>query len=426
MAVGIIENKLLSKVLDEKTLYPFYKNNITENDFILQKDTFKFISSYVDSYGEVPPFDTVVAECLDFEYFPEVPDSFDYLVKELKNEVAKRAAYNVLQTEASDKFRSLKGVDFVNWLDKEIQQIKETVSADVGSGTNYAVNGEERKKYYLERKDNGDKTYIPTPFPTLTKWLGGGAELGDYILLNAYTNRGKSWIASQFGIKAWREGFGVLHYSPELSKGQQVDRLDTLNGHFNNMELKAGELRNEEQYLEYLKQFNGENKVPYIVKTMGDLPKGLSLDVIEADLQANKNVQMIIVDGFNLLVHKGGSGSSNRDKMTNTSRRLRQIFGKHKVVGLVVHHTPTSAEKENQEKDEATGTRIVKPPELYQYSETVAVIQDACTVLTFDSYQGVGKLKLAKARTPYVGEELELHCDFNLGWIKEVEAVDYF
>jgi len=426
MAIGIIENKVLSKVLDEKAVSQLYKFNITSDDFPTQKDTFNFITSYVDNYKEVPPYDTVVAECPEFEYIPEVPDSFKYLLKELKNNTAKTLAFKMLQGQAGEKFEEMKGVDFTNWLVDEALKIQATVSADVGTGTNYATNGEERKKYYLERKDNKDKTYIPTPYPTLTKWLGGGSELGDYVLLNAYTNRGKSWIASQFGIYAWNSGFGVLHYSPELSKGQQVDRLDTLNGHFNNTELKSGELQNEEQYMKYLDKFNGTVKTPYIIKTMGDLPKGLSLDVIEADLQANKNVQMVIIDGFNLIAHKGSSGSSNRDKMSNTSRRLRQMFGKYKVAGLVVHQTPTSAEKENQEKDEATGTRIVKPPELYQYSETIAVVQDACTVLTFDAFQGVGKLKLAKARTPYVGEEIELHCDFNLGFIQEVTDCDYF
>lgn len=426
MAVGYIENKLLSKVLNEKNISVLHQNNVTEKDFYTQKDTFNFIAGYSKSYGEVPPYDTVIAECPKFEYEAETPDTFVYLIRGLKNATAKREAFKLLQHEAGGQFEKLKGTEFVDWMMEELQVIKETTSAEVGTGTNYAVNGEERKKYYLERKDNKDKIYIPTPYPTLTKWLGGGIELGDYALLNAYTNRGKSWIASQFGVIAWNNNFGVLHYSPELSKGQQVDRLDTLNGHFNNTELKLGSLKNESLYFSYLDTFNNSKEVPYIIKTMGDLPKGLSIDVLEADLQANKNIQMVIIDGFNLLVHKGSSGSSNRDKMSNTSRRLRQLFGRYKVVGLVVHQTPTSAEKENQEKDEATGTRIVKPPELYQYSETIAVVQDACTVLTFDAYQGVGKLKLAKARTPYVGGEIELHCDFNMGYIREVEAVDYF
>lgn len=420
-----MENKLLSKVIDEQNVSILYKGNITADDFYTQADCYNFVVGYSKTYGEVPPFETVIAECPNFDYQPENKDHFSYLIKSVKNATAKRKAFELLQKEAGDKFQKMQGVDFVNWLADSANHIKELVEAESGLGTNFATNGSERAESYVERKENRSGRYIPTPYPSLTEWLGGGWELGDYILLNAFTNRGKSWIASQIGVVAWNAGFGVMHYSPELSKGQQLDRLDTINGHFNNTTLKAGQLDNESRFFAYLKDFNDKQEIPYMVKTMGDMNKGLSLEVIEADLQANPQIKMVIVDGFNLVAHKTSKGGSNRDAMSNTSRQLRQLFGKYGVAGLIVHQTPTSAEKENQEKDEA-GTRIVKPPEIYQYSETVAVIQDACTVITFDQYQGIGKMKLAKARTPHVGKEIELHCDFNLGYIREVEAVDYF
>lgn len=420
-----MENRLLSKVIDEQNIAILNKGNITTNDFYTQSETYNFILKYAKQYGAVPPYETVVAECPNFEYQPEVADHFNYLIKSVKNATAKRTAYELLTKQATENFQKLQGVEFAKWLASEASHLVELVEAESGLGTNFATNGKERMDMYRDRKENRTGKYIPTPFTSLNEWLGGGSELGDYMLINAYTNRGKSWVASHFGVIAWNEGFGVLHYSPELSKPQQLDRLDTINGHFNNTALKAGNLNNEDKYFEYLRGFNESNETPYLVKSMEDLPKGLSLDVIEADLQANPNIKMVILDGFNLIAHKGSKGGSNRDAMSYTSRQLRQIFGKYGVVGLVVHQTPTSAEKENNQKDD-TGTRIVKPPELHQYSETVAVIQDACTILTFDQFQGVGKLKLAKARTPHVGKELELHCDFNMGFIREVEPCDYF
>ncbi|MDK0834960.1 DnaB-like helicase C-terminal domain-containing protein [Clostridium perfringens] len=234
----------------------------------------------------------------------------------------------------------------------------------------------------------------------------------------------KSWIASDIGINTWRTGNGVLHYSPELSKKQQLQRLDTLDGHFRNSLLKNGQLtgKEEQQYLEYLDEFNEDIETPYIIKTMGDLPRGLSVGVIEADLQANENIKMVIIDGFNLMNHKGNDG--NRNNMTKTSRRLRQLFGKYGVVGVVVHQVPTSAEKENRSEDES-GARMVEPPRLDQYSESVAVIQDACTILNFDQCDGVGKIRLAKARTPNVDKILDLHVDFDMGYIKEASPIDF-
>lgn len=419
-----MENRLLSKVLDQKDITMLYRGNVTEQDFYSQQQAYKFIMSYTKQYGEVPEVETVTAECDTFDYTPEVTDHFNYMIKQVKNATAKRKAFELLQKEAGDKFQKLQGIDFVNWLATEANHIKDIVEVESGMGTNYATNGKERWDSYIDRKENRTFQYIPTPYRSLTEKLGGGFELSDYVLLMAFSNRGKSWIATDIGITSWNNGFGVMHYSPELSKRQQLDRNDTLNGHFQNSALRIGGLKNEEQYKQYLSNFTEKNDTPYIVKTMEDLNQGLSVDVIEADLQANPNIKMVIIDGLLLMSHKT-KGNSNRDALSNTSRALRQLFGKYKVVGIVVHQTPQSAEKENQEKDEA-GTRMVKCPELHQYSESIATIQDACTVLTFDQFQGVGKIKLAKSRTPHVGDEIELHADFDNGYIKEVESYDYF
>ena len=419
-----IESKLLSKVIDEGNVAVLGKYNITEQDFSQQSETFKFIKSYIKEFGTVPVYTEVVAECPDFDYVPEVADNVAYMCKKIKSDMAKRRSFELLQKEATQNFNSMSGSEFIAWLSDEANRIKEVSCVESYAGTNFATNGAERKEWYLESKNNGSGSYIPTPYDSLNKWLGGGTELGDYILLQAYTNRGKSWIASDFGIASWRNGLGVLHYSPELSKKQQVQRLDTLHGHFRNSLLKNGKLddHNEENYFDYLNTFNDCNETAYIIKTMEDLPRGLSIDVIEADLQANKDIKMVIIDGFNLMQHKGNDG--NRNNMARTSRMLRQLFGKYKVVGIVVHQVPTSAEKENRHEDES-GARLVEPPRIDQYSETVAVIQDACTILNFDQSEGVGKIRLAKARTPYVDEILELQCDFDLGYIKEASPVDF-
>ncbi|WP_407708517.1 DnaB-like helicase C-terminal domain-containing protein [Bacillus altitudinis] len=420
--MSMIEQQLLSKVLEEQNFHILNKFNIKESDFYTIPDVYNFIKDYSKEHGHTPDYRTVVANYESFNYMPEVADSFAYLAKAVKNDTAKRGAVELLQKEAGKKFSDMQGTDFINWLATEVAILKDRTSASSYLGENFAVTGEERWNTYNESKINRSFKFIPTPYESLTKWLGGGFEIGDYVLIQAYTNRGKSWLASHVGTTAWLNDFGVLHYSPELSYVQQSQRNDTLIGHFNNAKLKVGELTNEAEYKEYLDNFSPDGEVPYIIKTMEHLPQGLSIDVIESDLSENPEIKMVIIDGFNLMTHKGKNG--NRDNMSNTSRQLRQLFARYGVVGVNVHQTPTSAEKDNQNDDE-TGSRIVKPPEVHQYSETIAVIQDACTVISFDQYEGVGKIKLAKARTPYVGRDLTLHCDFNHGYIREATAIDH-
>ena len=417
------EHQILSKVLDEATVFELNKYNISEADFHALPEVFSFIKDYQKDNGNAPDYRTVVGKFEDFEYMPDVADSFKYLSKKLKGDTAKRRAVTLLQDEATANFSKMNGEQFSDWLYTESKRLKEMAKAESYTGVNWATTGQERWSRYEDAKDPEKTSFIPSPYPTLNTYLDGGFWLTDYVLLQAYTNRGKSWIATDIGVHAWSTGNGVIHYSPEHSIIQQEQRNDTIKGHFNNTELKKGSLNEEERYKSYLQDYSDTNETPYIIKTMEHLPKGLTLEVIEADLNSNPEIKMVILDGFNLIKHSGRD--STRNNMTATSRALRQIFARHNVVGLVVHHTPTSAEKENKEDDD-TGARIVSPPNIADYSETIAVIQDPATILSFDHQDGLAKILLAKARTAHVNKEVTLHADFNNGYIREHTPMDEF
>lgn len=422
----IYEHMLLSKIIDDGNFYELNKYNVTEKDFIDGKDAYLFIQQYVkDNGGQVPDYRTVTDKVESFEYEPEVADTTKFLASEIKSQTAKRESYKMLQNEAVKKFSDLEGKDFVDWLDKELATIKDNTDIKNTEGSNFAKNGLERKQHYLDSKHNRSHIIVPTAYDKLNELLAGGNELGDYVLLQAFTNRGKSWIASDMGLGAWRGGFNVLHYSPELSKVQQLNRLDTLQGHFKNTQLRTGELQEEDKYMEYLDGFTEDADTPdYIVKSMEDIDS-LSIDTLESDLQTNPEIQVVIIDGFLLMEHKGNRGESSRNNMSNTSRKLRQIFSRYNVLGIVVHQTGKESEKENITEDEV-GNRIPNPAKIHQYSETIAVMQDACTVLSFDQIDGVGKILIAKARMPVVNEDIDLLCDFNSGYITEHKPEQVF
>ncbi|WP_345817362.1 DnaB-like helicase C-terminal domain-containing protein (plasmid) [Bacillus licheniformis] len=417
----MIEAQLLSKVIDENSFYTLTKYNVRADDFQAYPHVYNFVREYANTYHQTPDYRTVVAKFEDFDYMPDVTDSFAYLCKTLKSASAKRKSV-IRLSKVNENFKTMSGDEFTKWLKDEATALEALARSSSTTATNYATNGEERKDWYQENKDQVELSYIPTPYNTLTEWLGGGLALGDMNLLMAYTNRGKSWIGSDFGNVAHEHGFGVLHYSPELSKKQQAYRNDTLRGHFNNVDIRRGRLENEEAYFEYLDQFNEKNEVPYFIKTMEDLPNGLSTDVIRADLEMyGDSIKLVIIDGFNLMKHP----KMGREGMTATSRELRQIFGRYNVAGLVIHQTPTSAEKEMKTDEDELEVEI-PVPQITDYSETIAVIQDSATVLTFNQKDGRGRLMLAKCREPHVGKSIDLRCNFNLGYITEASPVDLF
>ena len=421
----MIESLLLSKVLDTNEFYTLNKFNINEDDFATEKEIYLFIKRYVEEHKQTPDVRTIGLKFPHFEYTAELTDSFKYLCTELKNTTAKRKMFELLQSEASINFTKMDGLEFTKWLKKEIEQLEKMVDSSASLGTDYLKTGEERKESYLIKKENKEKIFVPTPYSTLNKVLNNGWLLGDYVLLLAFTNTGKTWLASHVGITAANADFNILHYSVELPKAQQLERLDTLNGHFNNSQLAKAELTNEEEYFEYLKKHNPKNETSYIIKSMEDLKNGLSTEQIEEDLSIYPQTQVVIIDGFNLMRHKGGV-KNMRNSLSHTSRELRQLFVKHNVLGVVVHQTNASSEKEKKNKDMVEDV-IPNPPSLLDYSETISTIQDSSCVLTFCQKKGIGRLSVEKARTKEgKGTLIDLHCDFDNGFIKQVEATDYF
>jgi replicative DNA helicase len=418
----MIEEQIISKMLDENNVHSVLKFNIRADDFERNGGVFDFVVDYRKKFGSCPDVETVVAEFPDFEYMEAVHEPFKGLATRLKQAAAKRRAFELIATKARTKFKEVgnKGDEFVSWIKKEFERIERDTSTDFSQGVDFATNGQERKQRYIDSKEKHSEQYVDLPYGGLQ------AEIGDYLLIMAYTNRGKSWISSDIGLHAWkRQGKNILYYSPELSQKQQQSRFETLDAHFNNSQLRRGALDNEEEYFRYLEQFEltEEEKPKLLIKTMEDLPNGLSLDVLEADLEQNPDTDVVVIDGFNLMNH---GRTNDRNSMTTTSRRLRQLFARHNVLGIVTHQVNTAAEKENKELDEETGARIVKAPPIEAYSESIALIQDPAMILTFDQHDGIGQLLVAKAREPIVGKTIDLHCNFNLGFIEEPQLTDLF
>lgn len=413
----MIEEQIISKMLDERNVHSVLKHNVTVADFQRDGAIFEYVVNYRKDNGDTPDVETVVSEFPDFEYMVGVHEPFSGLAKRLKQSSAKRQVFELIAQKAQSRFQDMDGDDFVSWMADEVERIQRDTATDYSVGTDFARNGQERKERYLESKEKGTEQYIDLPYGDIQ------AEVGDYALILAYTNRGKSWISSDIAIQAWKtQGKNVLYYSPELSQKQQQQRFETLDAHFNNTKLKRGELDNESEYFDYVDRYDLDNadSPKMLIKTMEDLPKGLSLDVIEADLEMNPDMDIVVIDGFNLMNH---GKINDRNAMTTTSRRLRQMFSRHSVLGLVTHQTTNQAEKDNKEFDDL-GERMVKAPPIESYSESIALIQDPALILTFDQHDGVGEILVAKARDEYVGKTIKLHCDFNEGYIYQPKVPD--
>ena len=397
----IVESMFLSKVLEERNRDVLYK--VSKDDFTDYEEVYTFIYN-MDS---IPDKRTVINKYKTFEYVEDVQDTFEYLVKELKLLTAKRKLFVALKQAEKDFNNKLSIEDTITTLKRNVDNI---YTKNISNNNLFNLKDKSRLHLY----DNPlFKLKVATPFNTINKSIGS-MESGDYVLFTAFTNRGKSWVACKFGIEALKQGCTVLHYAPEIQRHKLEYRLDTILNGFNNRNLNNSSLE-EETYKEYKRYIEGFKYDNYYIRTMENMDN-LDLNQIESDIKTI-GADFVIIDGFILMNH--GKADSKRNSYSDTSRSLRKLFVKAGVIGLVLHQVSGKDEKENNKKGD-NGIRILKPPDLHQYSETIALIQDATTIMTYDRVDATARIKLVKAKSDTTDTEVDLIIDYNKGVIEEM------
>lgn len=85
---------LFSKIIDDNNVAVLKRYNITEDDFATEgeREVYRFIVNYAgQNGGRAPSHEVVAEECEDFVPMPGIEDSYEYLVREVKDLAAKVA-----------------------------------------------------------------------------------------------------------------------------------------------------------------------------------------------------------------------------------------------------------------------------------------------------------------------------------------------
>lgn len=253
--------------------------------------------------------------------------------------------------------------------------------------------------------------------------------------MQAFTGKGKTWLGLLQALTVNDMGLNCLFESGEMSKPELSFRLDTLHGKFSNRALFTGNLdwQSEEDYKKYLGGFSkGTTKAPLIIKTQEDWSKGLTVNQIEHDIQTHKP-DVVIIDQFSLIRHI----TNDRDGKSDTSKKLKALAGKYGIVICLLYQANGDYEKSKKKSDvEDESLRVLQPPTVKDYSETIQIVQDVDCLLTFDATKwkdaqtgnecGKALLFVAKSRAGGEGTELEMQWIPDAGVIETRKATDLF
>lgn len=429
----MLELQLLNAILNNRDASALIRFGLMdENQWLTHKSVYKYAMKHLEEFGELPSINSVIENTDNFEVV-DLGESVETLSKKLIERNVKNAQKQFF-VETAQQFGEMSAVDIIEAMESKVQEFRNQSMSRGQNGIDWSNSGAERFAEFERRKKHDFSRRIPFFFPELTEVLGE-MNGGYYLAIQAFTGKGKTWLGLLEALTVNDSGLNCLFESGEMSKPEISFRLDTLKGKFSNRALFTGSLdfHSEEAYRDYLGDFGkGTTKAPLVIKTQEDWAKGLTVAQIEHDIQTHKP-DVVIIDQFSLIRHI----TNDRDGKSNTSKRLKEMAGKYGIVICLLYQANGDYERGKKKSDvEDESLRVLQPPTLKDYSETVQIVQDVDCLLTFDATKwkdvltgnecGKALLFVAKSRTGGEGIELEMNWIPDQGVIETRKATDIF
>ena len=246
--------------------------------------------------------------------------------------------------------------------------------------------------------NRGELRGIPTGFKNLDNILAG-LQKSDLIIVAARPSIGKTSLALSFVLSAASAGFSVGMFHLEMSKEQVVDRLISAKSGIDSWRLRTGNLREEDFGL----MGSAISRLSEMSIYIDDSP-GMNIMEMRTKarrLQAEKNLDLLIVDYLQLMESRGRS-ESRVQEISDISRGLKGLARELNIPVVAVSQLSREVEK-----------RPNRIPQLSDLRESGSIEQDADVVMFIyrDDYYNknsdrpnIADIIIAKHRNGPVGQ----------------------
>jgi replicative DNA helicase len=186
---------------------------------------------------------------------------------------------------------------------------------------------------------------IPTPFPRLTRALGGGLRQGEVYVIGGNQGSGKTSLALQFLLNALRDRKGVLLFSMEMAHRDVFQRICGILASVDLLEFRdLQKQRRAQEYAELRHKLAAAGAELEGVSLLVSTKSSVTPEFIVAEserLKDRQRVDLIAVDHLQLM---GTTGTTRGDyeKFTAISRALKHVAMELRVPVLLVSQTSRS------------------------------------------------------------------------------------
>lgn len=433
---------ILNKVVEDGTTTQLTRNNITLADMHSDVDraTYRFIQEYAaENAGKAPSYALVAASVEDFEYIPEVGDSYAHLTRKLKDETGKRVFVKMFESgEIQRKLNDLPADKFFGeYLIPALESVKIRTGVRENLGRTLADIKESTQQEYESRKNGKSNKRWETPFPSLTNELGGWFS-GDVYGIMAESGRGKTYLIIKIIDSLLRQGANVLVKSFEVKEYVWVARLisiitavdelfvDELGRKLGipNKQILSAKLEGVvyDHFTEVLETL--DTYYPGTLYFQGKSDAGLTrtLDDLERELLTGQ-VDAVFLDPFYGLtdVYGKNSNKTTGGAAEQAATRFENIIGDNDVLGF--YAVQATVERKELDDDDK---RMLNLPTRDQVKTSKRLLDIATNLLSFDSIgeEGLAMIGIEKGRNGGEDFRLELISLLDHGVLKELETGD--
>ena len=243
-------------------------------------------------------------------------------------------------------------------------------------------------------RNDGYVTGIATGFIDLD-YCTAGMQPSDLVLIAARPSMGKSALVLNIAENvAFKQGLPVAIFSLEMSAGQMVKRMLSMNSGVDAQKLRIGQL-NDQEWLKLAESYNVVAKSKLVID---DTP-GITVPELRSKcrkIKAEQGLSMIIIDYLQLMSGSGRSTDSRQQEISDISRSLKGIAREMNVPVLALSQLSRAVEQRPDHR-----------PMLSDLRESGAIEQDADVVMFIyrDEYyhpdsekKGITELIVAKQR----------------------------
>lgn len=403
-------------VLNLDSLEKLKKFKHGSGDFVKHRDAYKFLTKYVDDYGEFPSNDLLC------ENFPALDTSarglnLEYAIDKFKNQVIFRQIVNVFQSNKEVLRENPK--EAFSRIQSALDDIGIVYDDDVLTyGGNVAearlTDWQVRKQY----RDGAEGMMgIPTPFKTLNKH-GIGWMPGDLIAMYARPTVGKTWFCCEVAACAVMNGHKTLLISTEMPVSSINLRLDVIMAHkmgyrISHRALRHGEDLDEKAYESFLNQLDS-SKLLVCDHITGQ--NSISMEAI-AGLIRKHSPEFVVLDGI-YLVATGAGNKAMWEQSHSLFYEMKNIARSQNVAMFV----STQANRD--------AANLYSPPTPSQVAFGDALIRAADVAISMCRVEGSERTRLAAFQKYRESElslnELLMNWDVNYGNIEEIQDAPRF